>query len=329
MFRALLLTKPDDGPVSHQLTELDDGDLPEGDVVVDVGFSTVNYKDGLAVTNSSPVVRTYPMVPGIDLAGRVTHSAHEGVSAGDRVVLNGWGIGETHWGGYAGRARVRGEWLVPLPAGLSERQAMAIGTAGYTAMLSVLALEDHGVTPQSGAVVVTGAAGGVGSVAVAVLGRLGYEVVASSRRMATEGEYLRSLGAAQVVDAAELSEPGRPLGKVRWAGGVDAVGSHTLVNVVAATRPYGCVAACGLAQGPDLPGTVLPFVLRGVTLAGIESVNMARERRLEAWDRLARDLDLDLLESMTSEVDLAEVPDVAVRILDGAVRGRVVVAVGG
>jgi len=329
MFRALLLTKPDDGPVSHELTELDDGDLPEGDVVVDVGYSTVNYKDGLAVTNSSPVVRSYPMVPGIDLAGTVADSAHPGISPGDRVVLNGWGAGETHWGGYAGRARVPGEWLVPLPPGLSERQAMAIGTAGYTAMLSVLALEDHGVEPGSGPVVVTGAAGGVGSVAIAVLDRLGYQVVASSRRVSSEGDYLRSLGAAQVIDAAELSEPGRPLGKVRWVGGVDAVGSHTLVNVLAATQPYGCVAACGLAQGPDMAGTVLPFILRGVTLTGIESVNMAHERRLRAWDRLARDLDPDVLESMTSEVDLAEVPDVAARILEGAVRGRVVVVVGG
>jgi acrylyl-CoA reductase (NADPH) len=259
----------------------------------------------------------------------VAASDHGAFEPGDRVVLNGFGVGETHWGGYAERARLRGEWLVTLPDAIGTRQAMAIGTAGYTAMLSVLALERHGITPARGPVVVTGAAGGVGSVAVAILAGIGYEVIASSRRSDSEGDYLRHLGAREIIDAAELSEPGRPLASARWAGGIDAVGSTTLVNVLAATQPHGCVAACGLAQGADLPGTVLPFIIRGVTLAGIDSVMQPMAGRQEAWARLATDLDPALLDAMTSEVGLADVPAVAADIVEGRTRGRVVVRVGG
>jgi acrylyl-CoA reductase (NADPH) len=327
VFTALLLHRDEDRNVSAELTELDDDDLPEGDVTVDVEYSTINYKDGLAVTDSSPIVRQWPMVPGIDLAGTVTASDHDAVGIGDRVVLNGWGVGESHWGGFAQRARVAGDWLVPLPEALTTRQAMAIGTAGYTSMLCVLALERHDITPDRGPVVVTGAAGGVGSVAVAILAKLGYSVIASSRRVDSEADYLTRLGAAEVIDAAELSEPGRPLASVRWAGGIDAVGSHTLANVLAATEPRGCVAACGLAQGADLPATVMPFIIRGVTLAGVESVTAPRQLRLEAWARLAEDLDTSALDSMTTEIGLAEIPAVASDIVEGRVRGRVVVAV--
>jgi acrylyl-CoA reductase (NADPH) len=328
-FAALLLEQDDDGNVTHSVTDLTDDDLPEGDVLVDVEYSTVNYKDGLAITGRSPIVRTWPMVPGVDLAGTVAASDHGAFEPGDRVVLNGFGVGETHWGGYAERARLRGEWLVTLPDAIGTRQAMAIGTAGYTAMLSVLALERHGITPARGPVVVTGAAGGVGSVAVAILAGIGYEVIASSRRSDSEGDYLRHLGAGEIIDAAELSEPGRPLASARWAGGIDAVGSTTLVNVLAATQPHGCVAACGLAQGADLPGTVMPFIIRGVTLAGIDSVMQPMAGRQEAWARLATDLDPALLDAMTSEVGLADVPAVAADIVEGRTRGRVVVRVGG
>ena len=327
-FAALLLEQDDDRNVTHSLTDLDDDALPEGDVVVDVEYSTVNYKDGLAITGRSPIVRTWPMVPGVDLAGTVSTSYHEGFEPGDRVVLNGYGVGETHWGGYAQQARLRGEWLVTLPDAISTRQAMAIGTAGYTSMLAVLALEQHGITPDRGPIVVTGAAGGVGSVAIAILARLGYDVIASSRRSDSEGEYLRRLGAGEVIDAAELSEAGRPLASARWAGGIDAVGSTTLVNVLAATQPHGCVAACGLAQGADLPGTVMPFVIRGVTLAGIDSVMQPMAGRQEAWARLATDLDPGLLDAMTTEVGLADVPAVAADIVEGRTRGRIVVNVG-
>ncbi|WP_119288849.1 MDR family oxidoreductase [Azohydromonas sediminis] len=325
MFKALLLDKTDAG-VTAALTELDDARLPAGDVLLGVEYSTLNYKDGLAITNRAPVVRQWPMVPGIDGAGTVLESTHPDWKPGDRVVLNGWGVGETHWGCLAQRARLKGDWLVPLPAAFTPRQAMAIGTAGYTAMLCVLALERHGVQPGDGDVLVTGATGGVGSVAVALLSRLGYRVTAATGKTA-EADYLRRLGAATVIDRAELAAPGKPLQKERWAAVVDAVGSHTLVNALAQTRYGGVVAACGLAQGMDLPGTVAPFILRGVTLAGIDSVMAPMPRRREAWQRLARDLDAALLESMTQEIGLADVVDAAQRLMNGQVRGRIVVRI--
>ncbi len=315
-FNAFLLTKTDDGQ-SLDWTEVDEADLMEGDVTIDVTHSSLNYKDGLALTGSSPVVRRWPMIPGIDLAGRVRGS-------NDLVVVNGWGMGETHLGGYGEVARVPAGWTVPLPSSLSPAQAMAVGTAGYTAMLCVLALEGHGVTADHGPVLVTGAAGGVGSVAIAVLAKLGYEVVASSGRAESEGDYLRSLGASEVIDRSELSEPGRPLGKERWAGAVDSVGSHTLANVLAATRYGGTVAACGLAQGMDLPGSVAPFILRGVTLAGVDSVMAPQGARQEAWDRIAADLPLDLLDRLTEVHPLGDAPKLGAAIVAGEVRGRVV-----
>ncbi len=327
MFRALLVSEPATGeaPVSA-VGELDDGALPEGDTTVAVEWSTVNYKDGLGIRNASPIFRTWPMVPGIDFAGSVAGSTGEW-QPGDRVTLNGWGVGETRFGGLAERARVPGEWLVRLPDSITTRSAAAIGTAGFTAMLCVLALEEHGVTPSSGPVVVTGAAGGVGSVAVAVLAKLGYEVHASTGRPA-EAEYLTALGAAAIVERATLADPvTRPLAKAVWAGAVDAVGSHTLANVLAQTKDNGCVAACGLAQGMDLTTSVAPFILRGVTLAGVNSVMVPRARRQVAWDRLASDLDPAKLDSMISEIALGDVPAVAENILAGAVRGRVVVDV--
>ena len=326
MFRALMVDRPDDG-FTCEIVELSDDDLPEGDVVVDVEYSTVNFKDGLAVTDSSPIVRNFPMVPGIDLAGTVATSDSPEVAVGDRVVVNGWGLGEEAWGGFSQRARLDAGWTVPIPAGITSLEAMAIGTAGYTAMLCVLALEDHDVTPGSGPVLVTGAAGGVGSVAVALLAARGYEVHASTGRP-TESDYLERLGASVIVERDELSEGGgRALARARWAGAVDAVGSHTLANVLAQIRPEGCVAACGLAQGMDLVTTVAPFILRGVTLRGIHSVHVPRHRRLEAWRRLDEDLDRDLLASMTRVVGLAEVPAVSEEILGGRIRGRVVVDV--
>jgi acrylyl-CoA reductase (NADPH) len=323
--RAILIDQVDD-EYTVGLTDVDPAGLPNGDVTVDVEYSTLNYKDSLAITGASPVVRRFPMVPGIDFSGRVVESESEEFAAGDRVVLNGWGVGETHWGGYAEQARVESGWLVPLPPAFTTRQAMAIGTAGYTAMLSVLALEDHGIRPGSGPVLVTGATGGVGSVAVAVLAGLGYDVMAVTGK-ADEHGYLMELGAGEVVARAELSGPGRPLGKERWAAAVDTVGSHTLANVLASTIYGGTVAACGLAQGMDLPATVMPFILRGVTLAGIDSVNCPRARRLEAWNRLAADLDVGLLEAMSVEVTLGEVLDLAQRQLDGEIRGRTIVKV--
>jgi acrylyl-CoA reductase (NADPH) len=326
-FHAFLLTKDDDGEQSVDWTEVDEADLMDGDVTVEVSHSTVNYKDGLALTGSSPVVRRWPMIPGIDFVGTVRESSHPDWSAGDTAVLNGWGVGETHLGGYGELARVSGDWLVPLPAGLSAAQSMAIGTAGYTAMLCVMALERHGVTPASGPVLVTGAAGGVGSVAIALLSKLGYEVIASSGRAEAEGGYLKGLGASEVIDRAELSEPGRPMGKERWAGAVDAVGSHTLANALSMTRYGGTVAACGLAQGMDLPASVAPFILRGVTLAGVDSVMAPKAVRTEAWGRLATDLDQGLLESLTVTHPLADVVDLAPKILAGQVRGRVVLTV--
>ena len=326
MFRALRVDRTEDG-FQRAVVDLADDDLPEGDVLVDVEYSTVNYKDGLAVTDTAPVVRNFPMVPGIDLAGTVSASDDPEVSVGQRVVVNGWGIGEETWGGFAQRARVRGEWTVLLPDGIGSAEAMAIGTAGYTAMLCILALEDHDVTPEAGPVLVTGAAGGVGSVAVAVLAARGYEVHASTGRP-EEADYLVGLGASEIVDRTELSETGgRPLARARWAGAVDAVGSHTLANVLSQIRPEGCVAACGNAQGTDLTTTVFPFILRGVTLRGVHSVHVPRPRRLEAWRRLDEDLDRDLLASMTRTVGLDDVPAVAAEILAGRVRGRVVVDV--
>ncbi|MCY3786584.1 MAG: oxidoreductase [bacterium] len=327
MFTALLLSKTEDG-FQHSISRLAEDQLPDHEVTVAVDYSTVNYKDGLAICNGAPVVRNWPLVPGIDLAGVVEASDHPDWQPGDRVTVNGWDLGEKHWGGMATKARVEAGWLTRLPAGIDTRAAAAIGTAGYTAMLCVMALEDRGASPGDGPVIVTGAAGGVGSVAVAVLAKLGYEVVASTGRADSEGDYLRSLGAAAIIDRSELSEPGgRPMARPRWAAGVDTVGSHTLVNLIAALEPEGCVAACGLAGGSDLSGTVFPFILRGASLLGVNCVYQPAARRTEAWQRLATDLDGGTLESITSEVPLGEVPRVAADILAGAVRGRVVVDV--
>ena len=325
MFKGILITREDSG-YQARLQDIDEAVLPEGDVTVRVEWSTLNYKDGLAITGKSPVVRRFPMIPGIDFAGTVSESTNPAWRAGDQVVLNGWGVGETHCGGLAELARVRGEWLVPLPAAFTARQAMAIGTAGYTAMLCVLALERHGVTPADGEILVTGANGGVGSVAIALLAKLGYTVVASTGRVA-EAEYLKSLGAADVIDRSELSEPGKPIGKERWAGVIDTVGSHTLANACATTKYRGAVAACGLAGGMDFPATVAPFILRGVTLYGIDSVMAPLAVRQEAWQRLGRDLDIARLNEITREIPLSEAIAVAGELLAGKVRGRVVVAV--
>ncbi|MFN9763541.1 MAG: MDR family oxidoreductase [Pseudomonadota bacterium] len=323
MFEALLLEK-DDAGFRAGLATLDESRLPAGDVLVRNEYSTLNYKDGLALTQRAPVVRTWPMVPGIDGAGTVLESSHPDWRPGDRFVLNGWGVGETHWGCLAQRARLKGDWLVRLPEAFTPRQAMAIGTAGYTAMLCVLALERHGLAPGAGEVLVTGATGGVGSVAVALLARLGHRVVAATGKP-QEAAYLEQLGAAQVIDRAELAAPGKPLQKERWAAVVDAVGSHTLANALAQTRYGGVVAACGLAQGMDLPASVAPFILSGVTLAGIDSLMCPRPRREQAWARLARDLDPALLEAMTTEIGLADATGAAARLMAGQVRGRIVV----
>lgn len=322
-FRALRLNKTDDGQ-AHEFVELTEADLMEGDVTVSVSHSTLNYKDGLALTGASPVVRVWPMIPGIDFAGTVESSSHADFKEGDNVILNGWGVGETHFGGYAGKARVKGDWLVKRPEGVSAAQSMAIGTAGYTAMLCVMALMD---TPtDAGEILVTGAAGGVGSVALALLSKLGYQAVASTGRM-EETDYLTGLGAARVIDRAELSEKGRPLDKENWAGVVDAVGSHTLANAIAQTKYGGTVAACGLAQGPDLPATVMPFILRGVTLRGIDSVMAPRALREQAWALLAEHLDMAKLEAMIQPARLEDLPALGQKILAGQVRGRVVVEV--
>ncbi len=330
MFKALLLEK-DDAGFRAGVTTLDTARLPAaGDVLVQPEYSTLNYKDGLALTNKAPVVRNWPMVAGIDGAGTVLESGHPAWKAGDRFVHNGYGVGETHWGCLAERARLKGDWLVALPAAFTPRQAMAIGTAGYTAMLCVMALERHGVQPAgpgAGEVLVTGATGGVGSVAVAVLARLGYRVVAATGK-AAEADYLQALGASSVIDRAELAAPGKPLQKERWAAVVDAVGSHTLVNALAQTRYGGAVAACGLAQGADLPGTVMPFILRNVALLGVDSVMAPLTLRQQAWARLARDLDPALLERMTTEVSLEGAVAAAQRLMAGQVRGRVVVKIG-
>jgi acrylyl-CoA reductase (NADPH) len=325
MYRALLIEK-DGGPYRAGIQSLDDDNLPEGDVTVAVEYSTINYKDGLAITGKSPVVRKFPLVAGIDFAGTVLSSSHAGFKPGDKVVLNGWGVGENHSGGLAQRARVRGDWLIALPAGLSTRQAMAIGTAGYTAMLSVLALQGHGLKPADGDILVTGANGGVGSVAVLLLAKLGYRVVASTGRL-NEADALKTLGAAEVIDRAELSAPGKPLAKERWAGVVDAVGSHTLANACAGTKYRGAVAACGLAQGMDFPASVAPFILRGITLYGIDSVMAPKALREQAWSRLAADLDAAKLDSLVREIPLAGAIEAGTDILAGKVRGRLVVNV--
>ncbi|SDR38445.1 acrylyl-CoA reductase (NADPH) [Rhizobiales bacterium GAS113] len=322
-FEAILVEKTEAGQ-SVSLKSLASDALMDGDVLVRVTHSTVNYKDGLALTGKSPVVRRFPMVPGIDFAGIVEQSSHPDWRADDAVILNGWGVGETHFGGYAGYARVKGDWLVALPKGLTLHNSMAVGTAGYTAMLCVLALEKHGLKPEHGPVVVTGAAGGVGSVAIALLAKLGWHVIASTGR-ATEADYLKGLGAAEIIDRHELSEKGRPLGKERWIAGVDSVGSHTLANLLSMTRYGGAVAACGLAQGMDLPGSVAPFILRGVSLLGIDSVMAPKTRRIEAWGRLAHDLDLKKLDTMTRTIKLQEVIATGSAILEGKVRGRIVV----
>lgn len=324
-FRALLATKTGD-TTTTSLVDFNEDDLMPGDVTVSVEYSTVNYKDAMAVTGRGAVIRKFPLIPGIDLAGVVASSTHPGFAAGDRVLVNGWELSQTHHGGFAQKARVKGDWLVKIPDVFSARDAMAIGTAGYTAMLSVLALEHGGITPERGDILVTGANGGAGSVSIALLSKLGYRVIASTGRP-DEADYLRALGAAEIIDRRTLSEPGKPISAERWAAAIDFVGSHTLANVLAQTQYRGVVAAFGLAQGADLPASVLPFILRNVTLAGIDSVNAPQAVRLQAWSRLARDLDLDKLARTTQEVALADVPRVAGEILQGKVRGRAVVNV--
>ena len=323
MFKGILIEK-DDAGYRANLKDIDEAQLPEGDVTVRVSHSTLNYKDGLAITGKGPVVRRFPMVPGIDLVGTVESSTHAEYQQGDSVLLNGWGVGEGHWGGLAQKARLKGDWLVPLPKQFSPQQAMAIGTAGYTAMLCVLALERHGVKPEHGEIVVSGAAGGVGSVAIAVLAKLGYTVVAISGR-SEEADYLKRLGASEVLNRADFSSPGKPLGKERWAGAVDVVGSHTLANICATTKYRGVVTACGLAGGMDFPATVAPFILRGVTLAGIDSVMCPRPERLEAWRRLGTDLDISKLEMISTEISLADAIPTAAKLINGEIRGRVIV----
>jgi acrylyl-CoA reductase (NADPH) len=324
-FKAIRIDKADKG-TTVALTQFDEADLMDGDVTIRVEWSTLNYKDGLAVTGKAPVVRRFPMIAGIDLAGTVEQSSHPQWKAGDKVICNGWGMGETHLGAFAEKARVNGDWLVRLPEGMSAREAMAIGTAGYTAMLSVLALEKQGLTPKNGPIVVTGAAGGVGSVAIAVLSKLGYHVIASTGRLA-ETDYLKSLGATEVIDRNELSGPAKPLARERWAGGIDSVGSTTLANILSMTKYRGAVAACGLAAGMDLPSSVAPFILRGVCLLGIDSVMCPLELRKIAWTRLATDLDRVKLTEITHEIGLDEVVGAGAQILAGQVRGRIVVKI--
>ena len=325
-FKAIVVDKAESGQ-TVRLADFDERELMEGDVTVGVEYSTLNYKDGLALTGKAPVVRRFPMIAGIDFAGTVQSSSHPGWKPGDKVILNGWGLGETHLGGYAQKARVKGDWLVRLPQSMSTRQAMAIGTAGYTAMLAVMALERAGVAAARGAVIVTGAAGGVGSVAIALLAKLGYTVIASTGRPA-ESDYLNGLGATEVIERKELTGPVRPLSKERWAGGIDAVGSTTLANVLSMTRYGGAVAACGLAGGMDLPTSVAPFILRGVSLIGIDSVMCPLAMRQQAWGRLETDLDQAKIAAMTAEIGLGEVVDAGARVIAGEVRGRIVVKVG-
>ncbi len=325
-FKAIRIDKAEKGQ-TVAFADFDEKDLMDGDVTVNVAWSAINYKDGLALTGKAPVVRRFPMIPGIDLAGTVEASSNPDWKPGDQVVLNGFGLGETHLGAYGQKARVKGEWLVPLPPGMSGREAMAVGTAGYTAMLAVMALERHGVSPDRGPVVVTGAAGGVGSVAIALLAKLGYSVIASTGRP-QEAPYLTDLGAAEVIDRAELIGPPRPLARERWAGGIDTVGSTTLANVLAMTKYGGAVAACGLAGGMDLPTSVAPFILRGIALFGIDSVMCPQKTRREAWNRLASGLDRGKLAAMTTEVGLGQVQDFGAAIIEGRVRGRIVVKIG-
>ncbi|MEO1143463.1 MAG: MDR family oxidoreductase [Pseudomonadota bacterium] len=323
-FKAIQISRDEEKKQSVDVVELTNDDLMDGDVTVAVKASTVNYKDGLAITGKSPVVRHWPMVPGIDLAGEVIESSSDNFKAGDQVLLNGYGVGEVHWGGYAERARLNSDWLIPLPDGLTPQQAMGVGTAGYTAMLCVMALERYGIKPDMGPILVTGANGGVGTVAIAILSKLGFDVTASTGRV-SESDFLKELGASSIIDRAELSEPGRPLGKEIWAGAVDAVGSHTLANVLAQTKYGGAVAACGLAQGFDLPATVMPFILRGVALLGVDSVMASRELRMEAWNRIVSDLDLSKLEALTTEIGFDDLIETATDIVEGKVRGRVIV----
>ena len=325
MFKAIVINKDDKG-YRAELDQLEESALPAGDVRVRVHYSTLNYKDGLAITGKGPVVRSFPMVPGIDFAGEVLESTSPEFKVGDAVLLNGWGVGEGHWGGLAQQARVKADWLIPLPKGFTAKQALAIGTAGYTAMLCVMALQKHGVKPADGEVLVTGAAGGVGSFAIALLSKRGFTVVASSGRP-QEAEYLRSLGAAEVIDRSSLSEPGKPLARERWAAVVDSVGSHTLVNACAATKSEGAVAACGLAQGMDFPGSVAPFILRGVTLYGINSVTVPKAKRIAAYEQLSALVDLKTLEAISHEISLGEAIEYAGALMKGNVRGRVIVDV--
>lgn len=325
MFKGILIEKDESG-YRAELKDIDEAQLPDGDVTIRVSHSTLNYKDGLAITGKGPVVRKFPMVPGIDLVGIVEDSTHAGYKPGDAVLLNGWGVGEGHWGGLAQKARLNGNWLVPLPSSFTPQQAMSIGTAGYTAMLCVLALERHGVKPADGEILVTGAAGGVGSVATAVLSKLGYTVVGVSGRP-EETDYIKGLGAVEVLNRAQFSAPGKPLGKERWAGAVDVVGSHTLANVCATTKYRGVVTACGLAGGMDFPSSVAPFILRGVTLVGIDSVMCPTADRLEAWRRLGNDLDIEKLGAISREIGLTEAIPFASKLINGEIKGRVVVDV--
>jgi len=328
MMRAIMIEK-DEAGYRAALGDVEVDRLPRGDVLVQVGYSTLNYKDSLAITGKGPVVRKFPMIPGIDLTGQVMQSSHPDFRPGDQVLLNGFGLGESHWGAFADLARVNGDWLIPQPYGFSPRQSMAVGTAGYTAMLCVMALEENGVTPASGEVLVTGAAGGVGSVAVALLANLGYEITASTGRVAELTEYLKALGAHNLIDRRELSQPGKPLQKERWAAAIDVAGSHTLANVCASVRYGGTVAACGLAQGADLPLSVMPFILRGITLKGVDSVYCPRPRRLAAWSRLSHDLEMNKLEAMTNEIQLRDVIDAAKQQINGQIRGRMVINING
>lgn len=323
-FKAILISRDSDKKQSVDTVELGEGDFMEGDVTVAIEATTINYKDGLAITGRAPVIRRFPLVPGIDFAGTVIASDNADWKAGDKVILNGWGTGETHHGAFAQKSRVRGEWLVPLPGGMSARDAMAVGTAGYTAMLSVMALERHGITPGSGPVIVTGAAGGVGSVAISLLSKLGYHVIASTGRT-SESDYLRQLGAAEIIPRDELSGPAKPLAKERWAAGIDAVGSHTLANVLSMTSYGGAIAACGLAGGMDLPSSVAPFILRGVSLLGIDSVMAHRDLRIAAWNRIANELDHAKLSAFSRTIGFDGIVDAARDIVDGKIRGRVVV----
>lgn len=325
MFKALLIEKQEGAP-RISLTELADEQLPEGDVTVRVLYSTINYKDALAITGRSPVVRQFPMVPGIDFAGVVETSSNPGYQSGDRVLLNGWGLGESHWGGLAEKARVKADWLTPLPSAMTEYQAMSIGTAGYTSMLCLMALERHGITPQRGKVLVTGATGGVGSFAISLLANRGYSVIAATGKQ-HEVEYLKRLGAESVIDREELSAPGRALGKEQWAAAIDSVGSHTLANVCAGTAAEGAVAACGLAQGMDFPATVAPFILRGVSLLGVNSVTQPYDRRVEAWRRLCEELDSAKLLDISREISLEDAVTISEDLLNGKIRGRLVVNV--